>query len=288
MFASSLSRKILIASVILMILSFIHLAAEISNATVLVPSLVFPGMQVWRLITYPLALGTVPTAVGVFGLIMAVITFSIPGEELEAMLGIRQFALLLVLLTVFVALMHMALFFNGHVPLAGPANLSFFVLVGYVYLYPQSEIQVVFIKFRGWVLLALFGGILLSIIIAATVTLRDLLAFFPSGGFGLVLGAAYFHARFQKYPFLLKPIRSVERIAGFSRYTPAARKPMPTQRRTATQQPVRVRIPFQKQVQRELTDEERLNMILEKINEKSYNALSDDEKKFLRDYSDRL
>jgi membrane associated rhomboid family serine protease len=281
MFASSLSRKILIASVILMILSFFGLAQMITTATVLVPSMVFPGMQVWRIATYPLAFE-------LFGLILAVITFSIPGEELEAMLGIKQFALLLVLMTLFVGLMHTALFFKGAIPLGGPANMAFFVMVGYVYLYPDSEVQVLFIKIRSWVLLALFGGILLAIVISSTSTLRDLLSFFPSGGFGLILGAAYFHARFQKYPFLLKPIRSVERIAGFSRFSPAARKPSPLQRRTATQQPVRVRIPFQKQVQRELTDEERLNMILEKINEKSYNSLTEDEKRFLQDYSGRL
>jgi hypothetical protein len=55
-----------------------------------------------------------------------------------------------------------------------------------------------------------------------------------------------------------------------------------------THQQVRVRIPFQKPASRELSDEERLNLILDKIHEKSYNALTEEEKKFLNDYSGRL
>lgn len=282
MFASSLSRKILIASVIMMILAFFGVAHGISSATMLEPLLVYPGLQFWRIISYPIGLSWL-------GLILAVITFSIPGEEMETMLGIKQFGLLLVLMTLLVGLMHMALYFGGPQILSGPANMAFFVLVGYVYLYPHSEVQVIFfLRLRSWVLLALFGAILLAVTVSTAATFKDLLGFFSGGGFGLLLGACYFHARFQKYPFLLKPIRTVERMAGITKFTPTARKPAPVQRRTATQQPVRVRIPFQKQTVREMSDEERLNMILEKINEKSINALSEEEKKFLRDYSGRL
>ena len=51
---------------------------------------------------------------------------------------------------------------------------------------------------------------------------------------------------------------------------------------------MRVRATAQKSAPREISDEERLNLILDKINEKSFDSLTDDEKKFLSDYSGRL
>jgi hypothetical protein len=45
-------------------------------------------------------------------------------------------------------------------------------------------------------------------------------------------------------------------------------------------------MPFQKSV--EVSDEERLNLILDRINEKGYGSLSDEEQRFLREYSRKL
>ena len=282
MIASSLSRKILIALVVLLILSFVRffgMMGEFTALTALVPARVYPGWELWRLFTYAI----VPE---IFGVLVGMITFSIPGEELEQMLGTRHYGLLMLIMLLFAALMHTALFFGYNVPMVGPANIAFFVLVGFVYLFPQSEIQIIFIRIRSWVLLAILSGVLLLLTAANANTLGDLRLILSSGGFGLILGGFYFHARFQKYPFLLRPIRSVERMT--VRLSSSGRKPAPMPGRTSTQQSVRVRIPFQKPVPREMTDEERLNMILEKISEKSYSALTEDEKRFLRDYSGKL
>ena len=138
-------------------------------------------------------------------------------------------------------------------------------------------------------MLGAIGGILALLTIYEVVQMGGSpLLFFSDGGFGLLLGAVYFHLRFQKYPFLLRPIRSMERMTGRGKQMPVVHKPMASPRRASVSQPVRVRIPFQKAPAREMTDEERLNVILDKISEKSYNSLTDDEKRFLSDYSGRL
>ncbi len=280
MVAASLSRKILIAVVILLV---VHILTQgvMAGALVLDPYKVIPGMQFWRLLTYTL----VP---GWFGLLFSLIAFSVPGEELEQMLGTRRFGLLLLGVMLLLALLHMVVFYGGHESLSGIANLPVFAFVGFVYLFPHSELRLLFFNIRSWVLLALMGGLILVMGIYAAFSEANFWTFFAGGGLGLLLGAVYFHLRFQKYPFLLRPIRTVERMAGFGRYPSRGQGVAPAQRRTMAHQQVRVRIPFQKPGVRELSDEERLNLILDKINEKSYGSLTEEEQKFLNDYSGRL
>ena len=280
MMPSSLSRKILFGIILLFVLSLFGMGGFISRYTELMPPLVFPGMEIWRLLTYPLGYEFL-------GLIIGAICFSAPGEEMEQMLGTRQFGLLLLLVTIVTALMHMSIFFGELEVLAGPVNAALFVLVGFVYLFPHSEIRVIFFSVRSWVVLAF----IVSIIVAVTVFQWSegySFLFFSRGGFGLVLGAAYFHVRFQKYAVLLRPIRSVERIVAGGRgggvLKPAAGAP----RRAAVSQSTRLRMPFQKSSPREISDEERLNLILDRINESSYSSLSEEEKRFLRDYSGKI
>lgn len=284
MIASSLSRKILIGVVILAIFHFIS-GGVLVRYLVMDPVAVVRGFEFWRLFTYVL----VP---GLFGMVMALVAFSVPGEELEQMIGARQFGLLLLMVVLIGSLLHLVLFFGENVRMGGIANPAFFAFVGFVYLFPHSEVRLIFFNIRSWVLLAVMGGLALVLTLVSLsspgTSSEGLWGFFSSGGLGLLLGGFYFHTRFQKYPFLLRPIRTVERMAGFGRLSSGPHKPAPAQRRAMAQQQVRVRIPFQKPPQRELSDEERLNLILDKIHEKSYDSLSDDEKRFLEDYSGKL
>jgi len=280
MIASSLSRKILIGVVIIWVM---HL---LTNG-VLVPFLlmnpvaVVRGLELWRLVSYPL----VP---GFFGILSVLIAFSVPGEELEQMIGTKQFGILLLMVVLTGSLLHLVLFFDEPVMMSGIGNLAFFAFVGFVYLFPHSEVRLIFFNLRSWVLLAAMSGILLALTLARLGAPASVWYFFHDGGLGLVLGGAYFHTRFQKYPFLLRPIRSVERMAGLGRPTSGPHRPAPARRGAPTQQQVRVRIPFQKPAPREISDEERLNLILDKINEKTYDALTEEEKRFLQEYSGKL
>jgi|GEM_PF-1852840 len=278
----SLSRKILIGIMALFILSLLRLTDLLTPYVVLAPVDIFPGLELWRLVSYPLA-------TGFLGLIVGSIVFSTPAEELEQMLGTRQFGMLLLLVLVTAGVIHTALFFGTGLPMAGISNIALFVLVGFVYLFPHSDVRILFFSVRSlYVLAALIALVLVSTIYSSVAGGTTLLSFFSIGGFGLLLGAAYFHLRFQKYPFLLRPIRSMERMAGKGKPVPIAHKPVAAPRRASVSQPVRVRIPFQKAQGRDLSDEERLNVILDKINEKSYGSLTDDEKRFLSEYSGRL
>jgi membrane associated rhomboid family serine protease len=288
MMATSLSRKILIGSMVIFILFLFRILDPLVRYLVLTPESIIPDLQLWRLVTYVL----VP---GFFSLLIAGICFSVPGEELESMIGTRQFGILLLLVMLGAALMHIALFYGDHQPgraLAGPTNPAVFVLIGFYYLFPHSEIRVLFFNIRSWVLLAIIA----ALIVAETVYWWSHGAtpwlFFSNGGFGLILGAIYFHTRYQKYAFMLRPIRTVERMVEKVGLTSGSRN-QPPPRRTASVpyrgpavSTVRVRNPFQRNV--EMNDEERLNSILDRINEKGYDSLSEEEQRFLREYSRKL
>ncbi|MDB5033673.1 MAG: Rhomboid family protein [Chlorobi bacterium] len=283
--ASTLSRKILIILVIFFFLDYLHAAREaISPILVLSPQDVFHGFQLWRLITYAI----LPN--GFIGLIVAVVAFSSPGEELEHMLGTKQFGILLLLVVVFGALLHLTLFFRApNVMLAGAINPALFVLVGFVYLYPRSETRFFFISIQNRFIL--YGIAVLTIGNSLYVAMHGMASpwlFFEEGVLGLTLGLIYFHMRFQKYEFMLGPIRAMERFVSGARAPHIEQKPASAPRRTTVPQPVRVRATAQKSVPREISDEERLNIILDKISEKSFDSLTDDEKRFLSDYSGRL
>lgn len=282
MIASSLSRRILIGAVALMIINLFG-GGALARYVVMSPEYAVQGLQIWRFVSYILA-------PGFFGLLCVLIVFSVPGEELEQMIGSRQLGLLLVMVVLTGSLLHLVLFFGEPVAMSGIGNLAFFTFVGFVYLFPQSEVRLIFFNIRSWVLLAAMSAILLALMFTEPKPPfgPGPWQFFYDGGLGLLLGGAYFHTRFQKYPFLLRPIRTVERMAGLGRPSAGPHRPAPERRSALAQQQVRVRIPFQKPLQRELSDEERLNLILDKISEKSYDALTDEEKRFLQDYSGKI
>lgn len=283
MMHASLSRKILIALIVLFVLSFIDRGGVITGATVLIPTRVIPGLELWRVLAWPLSIGA-----GMFGsLIIAAICFGAPSEEVEQMLGTRRFGLLLVAVTLGVALLHLLLFLGSPTPLGSPLTIALFTLVGFVYLFPHSEVRIIFFSVRGWVLLAFIVATITLIGLLGWLNGGSLVGLLSDGGYGLVLGAIYFHIRFQKYPVLLRPIRSVERMVAGGRNEPAWRA-TPGARRASAPQPVRLRMPFQKSAPREVSDEERLNSILDRINEKGYSDLTEEERTFLREYSGRL
>ncbi len=278
----TLSRKILILCIVLFVLYLFRLGGYIDAFTTLWPYKVWPDWELWRLVVYPLAIG------GIFDLLAASITFSAPGEELESMLGTRGFGFLLLCVVLGGALLQMVLFWNEAIPLYGMINPTVFTLIGFVYLFPQSDIRVIFFNVRSWIILLLVATLALAepilLVTRGGVTPWIMVT---HGGFGILLGLAYFHARYQKYAVLLGPIRSIERVAA-RMWIPSPTKRTTAPQRVSTQQPVRIRIPFPKSAPREMTDEERLNMLLDKINEKGYAALNDEERLFLDDYSNRI
>lgn len=283
MVATSLSRKIVVVTIILFLLALFGLLGMVLPYVLLFPDSVIPGLELWRLATYPLGIG--------FGsLILTAITFSIPGEEVEQFLGARRFGILLASVVLGVGLFHTLIFFGQpYPPLGGPENIALFVLVGYVYLYPHSEIHLIFFSLRSGVLLGIVVGVILVVSLISTLQGGHALTFFINGGFGLIAGAAYFHFRYQKYPVLLGPIRGIERAFSRRSDAPATRESRPTLQfgrgglggGSAGSRAM-------EEKGGEGFSEERLNRILDRISEKGYEGLTEEEKKFLRDYSNKL
>lgn len=281
--STSLSRKILIALIVLFVLSLLGVSHYFNGYLLLTSPIVIDGFEVWRLVTYPIAI----TGGAFVGMLVGSICFGAPGEEVEQMMGTRRFGLLLLAVVIGAALLHVVMFMNRGDVLAGPVNPALFVLVGFVYLFPHAEVRLIFFGVRGWVLLTFIAAIVIGISLVDVFNGESVFAFSSHGGFGLIAGAIYFHVRYQKYPMLLRPIRSVERALS-RRGGDGGWQPAPGARRASAPQPVRLRMPFQKSQPRELNDEERLNDILDRISEKGYSDLSEEEQAFLRDYSGRL
>ncbi|HVZ40359.1 MAG TPA: DUF6576 domain-containing protein [Candidatus Kapabacteria bacterium] len=282
MMPTSISRILLLMCFALIVLIAVKSGGAVNAFTGLIPMKVYPGWEMWRLVTYPVGAWW-------FGIMVGLFAFYSPAEELEGMLGRRNFGLLLLAFTLASGLLFLLMASSHNLAMYGPGNLGLFILIGYLYLFPKSTITFFFFfRIRTWILVTVIALAVVGESFMVEGSLLVVVRILGDGWLGLILGAAYFHARFQKYPFLLRPIRSMERAATFNRVNservPAAQEP----RRVSLQAQTRARTPFQKGVAREMSDEERLNAILEKISEKSYNALSEEEKKFLREYSGRL
>ena len=162
-------------------------------------------------------------------------------------------------------------------------NISLFVLVGFVYLFPASSVGIFFFRISSkiilWVSLGVVG-VIGGLKIAAGTSPLILLS---EGMSGALFGAIWFHIIYQKYPLLLGPIRSLARI-------------LPTRSEKKNVRPVvrgrTLRLARKEETpvksEKQLSDEEKLNRILEKIGESGYESLNVEEQQFLDDYSSKL
>lgn len=200
------------------------------------------------------------------------------------MLGRRRFGAMLLIVTLLSAAIHLLVFFGQMEPrLSGPQNVSLFVMVGYVYLFPASSVRIIFFNIRSKILL-----LLMVLLVAAVSVYRidggeSILVFLSEGGAGLVLGALWFHLTYQKYPVLLGPIRAMSGGARIS-----VRKKQ-KQRSGVLRPAVRMwQDDPDDAPERTISDEERLDAILEQIGRKGVESLSPEDRRFLDEYSSRL
>lgn len=272
----SISTAIRIALIVLFVLALFGLLGLIDAYLAMRPADIWPGMEFWRMFTYPIGYNF-------GGLLIGAITFSQPGEEIEGMLGKRRFGIALLLITLLVSSLYLLFFFEQPGPrLAGPQNLALFVMVGYVYLFPASSVRIFFFNVRSKILL-----LLMVLFAVGSAAFRisggeSFLVFLGEGGAGLLLGALWFHFVYQKYPVLLGPLRA---LSG------AGKKKMEEKKRpvAASRSTYRSSRPAAPGTSGEsISDEERLDAILEQISRKGYESLGTDDRRFLDEYSSRL
>lgn len=272
----SISTAIRIALMILFVLALFQLLHLFDPYVSMRPDQIWPGFEFWRLFTYPIGRNF-------GGLLIGAIVFSQPGEEIESMMGKRRFGVVLLIVTLFVSLLYLLLFFASPGPrLAGPQNLALFVMVGYVYLFPGSSVRVIFFNVGSKVLLLIMALIAVAGTVYDVSLGESVLVFFGEGGAGLILGAIWFHVAYQKYPVLLGPLRAL---------TGTGQKVRQERRRPVSAP----RIPSRRggegtseSSRRAVSDEDRLDAILEQISRKGYESLTPDDRRFLDEYSSRL
>jgi len=272
---TSVSKKILVVIFVLWVLSFFGIGNLITERIALIPFKVFPTLELWRLVTFPFAFQA-------FGFLMGIVCFAMPAEELETFLGRNRFITLLVVVTLITAVFNMIVFYRTSEVLSGMGNLALFVLTGYVYLFPNSELGLLFFQFKSKYLLYSFVALLGLITIMGNMSIFH---FFSLGGYGVLLGAIYFHLRYQKYGIFLRSIRRVENFVDGNQHQESVTYDSSLQTKIYSPPSKLAKQIFMMPVQ---TDEEMLNSILDKINEKGVESLTNDEKDFLDNYSKNI
>ncbi|MBL7990217.1 MAG: rhomboid family intramembrane serine protease [Candidatus Kapabacteria bacterium] len=246
--------------------------------------------QYWRFITYPLASSSFWEMLSS----SAVLYFFAP--EVERILNPRR---LLMILAVFVAvhgLVYAPVLWISSAPLAGTTAMALFVLTMYVYLYPTGEVSLFgLIPLRATMLLGImFIAAIAGSIITHSFNPASLINAFADAGFGLFFGFIFSHLYFGKFS-----------SGNFTLFRREERPQQPT-RRASTPSPASVgrstystteaerrfagverRVDDDEEDSTPL-DEDHLNEILDKINEKGQASLTPQEQKFLKDYANKL
>lgn len=220
------------------------------------PDLLLAG-QVWRPFTWPVA-----GALGLFP-VLNLFFFWYFGTELENQIGRRRMATLLVGVwaSLTLAATVAGLLLPGTVGLAGIGLVEFLVLLLWVAEYPNRPL---FFGIRSWV----FGAVLLGLQLLLMAASRD--------GAGLVslLLSLVLVAVLAKREGLLTQYAFVPGGGRQQRRRPAPQTR--TQKQQARQATIRA------------TDRERLDQLLDRINEAGIGALTDAERKELSAIRDRL
>lgn len=245
--------------------------------------------QYWRFVTYPLASSSFWEMLSS----SAVLYFFAP--EVERILNPRR---LLMILAVFVAvhgLVYAPVLWISSAPLAGTTAMALFVLTMYVYLYPTGEVSLFgLIPIRATMLLGIiFIAAIAGSIITHSFNPASLINAFADAGFGLFFGFIFSHLYFGKFS-----------SGGFTLFRRDERPQQPTRRTTPSPASVGRSSYISSDAERRLAgierrtdddeydstplDEDHLNEILDKINEKGQASLTPQERKFLQDYANQL
>jgi membrane associated rhomboid family serine protease len=234
----------------------------------------------WRLMTYPFAMGS-PEAVGLF-----TYTFLLVAPKLEKMLPKGLFPLLLII-SIFLQSTGLTIaFWKSSLTFEGMEGLSFFVLALFVIMNMGKKATYYYspmksIIFTLLVVIVWFSSVLLHSFMAGRHVLTAALAL---SGFGLAGSLLTF--------LQIAIARSIARL----KRRPQARKvPEPEELRLAVVSQIEKKYSTKMQqeeyfddVEEFVADENRLNEILDKINEKGKDSLSPEELHYLQEYSKQL
>lgn len=238
---------------------FQHLIGEgLESWFGLYPHTVFSKLKIWQLFTY-MFLHSRPDPLH---LIFNMFMLWMFGGEVERTLGTRQFVKYYIICGVGAALLHVIIFFNSTIPVIGASGAIYGVMVAFAVLFPDRVITLLLFFFLPVQILAKY----LVMIFAGIAVLY--------GIFGLDKGVAHFaHLGGMAAGFIyLKMDWRLDYFGTWLRRKRESRQLLQKLKKDQNMQRFR----------------ERVDAVLDKINEVGYDNLNADEKRLLQEASEQL
>lgn len=265
---------------ILVVCFFLNIIAQglLSHMSMLIPGTLFSG-EIWRFVAYPFFDNSSLS----IAFSSAVLFFFAP--ELEDFMGSKRFVIVSALFLV----LHAALFClvptNAAISLQGVSALATAVFTAYIYLYPKAEVSLFgLLTFRAWIIGMLWLSYTIFRVAKLSMPPVDMIVVFLSRDFlGVMAGITFAHVAFERTS-LMPSMRS-------------RRRPMAAESRKRSYEGVEADYedPYYDYDEapahgkaKAVDKEERLNEILDKINDKGKASLSREEIEFLQSYSKEL
>jgi membrane associated rhomboid family serine protease len=254
------------------------------------PVLALGEFEIWRLMTYPLAVE------GFGSVLVASFIFYFFAPEVEQMLGVKRFLTAIGAFVALHGLIFASLFASSSLVLNGPDMVALVILSIFTYVYPKSIVNIFGIfTLESRVLARIVIGLaIIPDIIIGIQAPEKLLETFATDVFSVVTGFAFAHAMFNKYSTPLfdtsKDRTSDKSFEGSYKGSMFS----PDESDIVEHEPVSYRRSsrFMKKVTKpkkeEKTPEERLNDVLDKISAFGKSSLTQEEQEFLKQYSEKL
>lgn len=254
------------------------------------PSKLLQNFEYWRLFTFPFAYSTNEA----FFLFLA--TFFFISENLEDMLKQTLYPALLMLLTLLQGVLMTLMYWNQNINISGTEGISFFVIMFFLILSPKSKIQIFDFKPIPSVLFALsiiFVWSLVKILTLYHSGFEQVNASVASAFFGVIAGMmTSFQIKYVQKSRLKKFRKTAEELkipkAEELSYALLAGKNYRAYEPDSNLEDYDADLHEPVLTDNPNENEEILNLILDKINEKGKEALHPSELKFLDDYSHNL
>lgn len=256
---------------------------KLNSLFVLNPAMIVQEFEFWRLFTYPFIPGSIE------GAVLFLAAFLLFAPRLEDIMGNMLFSTVLFLLLSLHGILHTLVYWKSSIPLEGMEGISIYVMSLFVLLNVQNRLKIFRLPpLKSYItpaaLFALWSGFkLFRIYEFQSVDIKSLLSV---GSFGLAASLMTYlqirlaqrinfrKARIEEEPVIPQPEELHHAILSeteLRRYHYNA------------DEDTRIRPSGDRYI-----DEERLNDILDKINESGKESLSGDELNFLREYSKYL
>lgn len=279
-------RILAVVGIVYLINAFVFRGA-LTSLLALFPSEAIGRWQYWRFFTYPFALAD-------WSIIPATITLYFFAPEVEEILGARKTLLTMALFVMIHGVIYTPLMLMANVPLAGPQAAALLILTMYVYLYPSGEVSLFgLVPLRATLLLGITLGIaFLTPLLARPMSPLGFIHVFADELFGVFAGFLFSYLYFGRASRTNTPrFWAAERSQPPVRRTPASTAPISRSSTPAQSESKSSPLPSYSEAEHDeptSLDEERLNEILDKINEKGQASLTSSEQKFLKEYARRL